>query len=155
MQPECPGCRERDGRIAQLEQQVAHLTVQLIRMATRLRELETRLDQNASNSSIPPSANPPHTPPPVRKQPTGRKPGGQPGHGVHLRRRLPSERLTEPIVHYLPDICHVCQDDLPAMPGPDDPEPRWHQVIELPAVPVQVIEHQAHARTCPHCGHLN
>jgi len=58
-------------------------------------------------------------------------------------------------VHYLPDICHVCQDDLPAMPGPDDPEPRWHQVIELPAVPVQVIEHQAHARTCPHCGHLN
>ena len=68
---------------------------------------------------------------------------------------MPSERLTEPIVHYLPDICHVCQDDLPAMPGPDDPEPRWHQVIELPAVPVQVIEHQAHARTCPHCGHLN
>ena len=108
MQPECPGCRERDARIAQLEQQVADLTEQLIRMAARLRELEARLDQNASNSSIPPSANPPQAPPPVRKQPTGRRPGGQPGHTAHLRTRLPGERLTEPVVHYLPDICQVC-----------------------------------------------
>jgi molecular chaperone GrpE (heat shock protein) len=40
MQPECPGCRERDARIARLEQQVADLTEQLLRMAARLRELE-------------------------------------------------------------------------------------------------------------------
>ena len=93
--------------------------------------------------------------PPVRKQPTGSKPGGQPGHTVHLRTRLPRERLTEPIRHYLPDICQVCPDDLPTTPGPDDPEPRWHQVVELPPVPVQVIEYQAHVRTYPHCGHLN
>lgn len=155
MQPECPGCRERDARIAQLEQQVASLTEQLLHMAARLRELEARLDRNASNSSIPPSANPPQAPPPVRKQPTGRKPGGQPGHTAHLRARLPRERLTEPIGHYLPDICQVCQEDLPAMPAPGDPEPRWHQVVELPPVPVQVVEYQAHARTCPNCGHLN
>jgi len=154
MQPECQGCRERDARIARLEQQVADLTEQLLRMAARLRELEARLDQNASNSSIPPSANPPQAPPPVRKQPTGRKPGGQPGHTAHLRRRLPSERLSTPVVHYLPAICQACQEDLPATPGPDDPQPRWHQVVELPPVPVQVTEYQAHARTCPHCGHL-
>ena len=144
MQPECPGCRERDARIAQWEQQVASLTEQLLHMAARLRELEARLDRNASNSSIPPSANPPQAPPPVRKQPTGRKPGGQPGHTAHLRARLPRERLTEPIGHYLPDICQVCQEDLPAMPAPGDPEPRWHQVVELPPVPVQVGS--------PHCS---
>jgi transposase len=155
MQPECPGCRERDARIARLEQQVADLTEQLARMAAHVRELEARLDQNASNSSIPPSANPPQAPPPVRKQPTGRKPGGQPGHSAHLRRRLPAERLTEPIVHYRPHRCAACQHALPQEPRSCDPPPRWHQVVELPPIPVQVAEYQAHARTCPHCGHVN
>jgi transposase len=139
--PSCAGCRELLKRVAELE--------------ARLRDLEARLGQNASNSSMPPSANPPQAPPPVRKQPTGRKPGGQPGHTAHLRVRLPPERLTEPTVHYWPDLCQACQGDLPHAPGPDDPEPRWHQVVELPEVPVQVTEYQAHARTCPNCGHLN
>jgi transposase len=139
-EPSCAGCRELLKRIAELE--------------ARLRDLEARLGQNASNSSMPPSANPPQAPPPVRKQPTGRKPGGQPGHSAHLRVRLPAERLTAPTVHYLPDICEVCRDDLPQAFGPDDPEPRWHQVVELPEIPVQVTEYQAHARTCPNCGHV-
>jgi transposase len=147
MERECPGCRERDARIAQLEQRVSDLL-------TRVRDLEARLRQNASNSSIPPSANPPQAPPPVRKKPSGRKPGGQPGHTAHLRVRLPAERLTQPVVHYLPELCAVCQDDLPQAPGPDDPEPRWHQVVELPPSPVQVTEYQAHARTCPNCGEI-
>jgi transposase len=146
--PDCPGCRARDVRIARLEQQVADLLA-------RVRDLEARLSQNASNSSLPPSANPPQAPPPVRKQPTGRQPGGQPGHDAHLRQRLPPERLTAPTVHYLPALCAACHDDLPLAPGPDDPEPRWHQVVELPAIPVQVTEYQAHGRTCPNCGHLN
>src|SRR5271166_74567 len=153
-QPQCPGCRERDARIAVLEKQVADLTAQLARMADRVRELEARLGQNASNSSIPPSANPPQAPPPVRKKPTGRKPGGQPGHTAHLRQRLPVERLTEPVVHYVPENCEACQDALLGAPGPDDPEPRWHQVVELPEIPVHVTEYQAHGRTCPGCGHV-
>jgi transposase len=140
MEPECQGCRQRDARIARLEQRVA--------------DLEARLGQNASNSSMPPSANPPQAPPPVRKQPTGRKPGGQPGHSACLRVRLPAERLTESVVHYLPDLCPFCQDDLPQAPGPDDPEPRWHQVVELPEIPLRVTEYQAHGRTCPNCGEI-
>ena len=138
-EPTCPGCRELLKRVAELE--------------AKLRELEARLGQNASNSSIPPSANPPQAPPPVVKKPTGRKPGGQPGHSAHLRARLPAERLTEPIVHYHPKVCEACQHQLPAAPGPDDPEPRWHQTVELPEFPVQITEYQAHARTCP-CGHV-
>src|SRR5436190_613663 len=112
-EPSCPGCRELLKRVAELEACV--------------RELEARLGQNASNSSLPPSVNPPQAPPPVQKKPTGRKPGGQPGHTAHLRARLPVERLTEPTMHYLPEMCEVCHDDLPAAPTPDDPEPRWHQ----------------------------
>jgi transposase len=128
-----------------LEQQVAALL-------ERVRDLEARLGQNASNSSLPPSANPPQAPPPVRKQPTGRKPGGQPGHSAHLRHRLPPERLTGPVVHYVPEHCAACHHALPAAATAADPEPRWHQVVELLEAPVQVIEHQAHARTCPRCG---
>ncbi len=143
--PTCAGCRERDARLAKLETQVAELQA-------LVRELQARLGLNASNSSLPPSANPPQAPPPVRKQPTGRKPGGQPGHTAHLRVRLPPERLTEPTVHYWPATCAACQHDLPKVPGPDDPEPRWHQVVELPEIPVQVTEYQAHACTCRHCG---
>ena len=145
--PACEGCRERDARIAKLEAEVAELW-QLVR------ELQARLGQNASNSSIPPSANPPQAPSPVRKQPTGRKPGGQPGHTAHVRVRLPPERLTEPTVHFRPQTCAACQHDLPQTPAADDPEPTWHQVVELPAVPVQVTEYQAHGRTCPDCGHV-
>jgi len=146
-EPPCPGCQQRDRRIAALERRVAELEAIVC-------NLLARLGQNASNSSIPPSANPPQAPPPVRKQPTGRKPGGQPGHEAHLRQRLPAERLTAPTVHYLPDICEVCQDDLSDTPSPDDPAPRWHQVVELPAMPVQVAEYQAHGRTCRNCGHV-
>jgi len=138
-EPTCPGCRELLKRVAELE--------------AKLRELEARLGQNASNSSIPPSANPPQAPPPVVKKPTGRKPGGQPGHTAHLRARLPAERLTEPIKHYLPKVCEACQHKLPTTPGPNDPEPRWHQTVELPEFPVQIIEYQAHGRTCD-CGHV-
>jgi len=144
---DCPGCHERDARIAQREQQVAELL-------TRLRDLEARLGQNASNSSMPPSANPPQAPPPVRKQPTGRKPGGQPGHTAHRRVRLPPARLTAPTVHYVPATCEACQHDLPHAPGPNDPEPHWHQLVELPEIPLQVTEYQAHGRACRHCGHL-
>ncbi len=143
----CPGCRQRDALIAALQQQVAALE-------RRARDLEARLGCNSSNSSLPPSANPPQAPPPVRKQPTGRKPGAQPGHDAHLRQRLPAARLTEPTVHYLPARCEVCHGDLPAAPGAADPAPRWHQVVELPEVPVQVTEYQAHGRTCANCGHV-
>lgn len=138
-EPTCAGCRALLKRLAELE--------------ARIGELEMQLGRNASNSSIPPSANPPQAPPPVVKKPTGRKPGGQPGHTAQLRARLPAERLTEPTVHYLPEVCEACADDLPAAPGPDDPEPRWHQVVELPEIPVQITEYQAHGRTC-RCGHV-
>src|SRR5947209_13373702 len=106
--PSCPRCAELLERIAQLEQQV--------------RALEARLGQNASNSSLPPSANPPAAPKPVVKKPTGRTSGAQPGHEPHLRQRLPAERLTE-VVRLLPRQCRSCRAALPPEPGPDDPAP--------------------------------
>ena len=138
-EPSCPGCRERDERLAALE--------------ARVRELEARLGTNASNSSLPPSANPPQAPPPVVKTPTGKRRGGQPGHPPLLRRRLPPERLAE-VIPFVPTTCRRCRAALPAQAGPDDPEPSWHQVAELPDVAARVVEYQGHARTCPCCGEV-
>jgi transposase len=142
--PECPGCRQRDALIAELLRRVADLEGQV-------RDLQARLGVNASNSSLPPSANPLGAPKPVVKKPTGRRPGGQPGHEPHLRCRLPAERLAE-VVPFVPTHCRGCHASLPAQAGPNDPEPSWHQVAELPVLAAAVTEYQGHARTCPACG---
>src|SRR3954451_7916358 len=110
--PACPGCRERDARIAALERRVAELEA-------LVRDLTARLGTNASNSSTPPSANPLQAPQPVRKTPTGKKPGAQPGHLAHLKRRLPPQRVARTI-EFVPQRCDRCHESLPPQRGPDD-----------------------------------
>jgi transposase len=146
-EPNCPGCRERDAVIAALLERVATLEA-------RVRHLEAQLGHNASNSSIPPSANPPNAPKPVVKKRSGRKSGGQPGHPGTWRLRLPPERVGHTIA-LVPSHCERCRAPLPAHAGPDDPEPSWHQLAELPRLAAVVTEFQGHARTCACCGHVS
>jgi transposase len=141
--PACPGCPQCEQRIAALEAQVRDLAEQLRRLQGR----------NASNSSLPPSANPPAAPKPVTKELTGRKPGGQPGHAARQRLRLPDE-LVRRVQNYFPAACERCRRALPEAAGAADPEPTWHQVIDLPQRLVDVAEHRGHARTCGGCGHV-
>ncbi|HEV3023011.1 MAG TPA: IS66 family transposase [Pirellulales bacterium] len=133
----CPGCSERDARIADLER--------------RLAELEARLNTNATNSSLPPSANPLSAAKPVQKKKSKRRRGGQPQHPPHLKQLLPPERVTH-VHRFVPDCCTHCRATLPQTAGPDDPEPKRFQTVELPPIAVEVTEYQAHARTCPCCG---
>jgi|SRR5262245_11617251 len=146
-EPACLGCAARDAVIAGLLKQVAGLE-------QRVADLEARLGTNASNSSIPPSANPPQATPPVVKRPSGRKTGGQPGHQGHRRQRLPAERVDH-LIALIPTHCESCHAPLPQQPSEGDPEPTWHQVAELPRVAAVVTEFQGHARTCPCCGHVS
>jgi transposase len=143
----CPECvklrRELDAALAQ----IAVLQAQV-------KELALQIQRNSSNSSTPPSANPLEAPKPNAKSPTGRKPGGQTGHRGHHRVRLPAPRVNAVVIH-LPSVCTGCDTLLPIEPGPNDPEPGWHQVAELPKLAAVVTEHQAHSRTCPGCGLLN
>jgi transposase len=139
-QPGCPGCEELQRRVAELEALV--------------RDLQARLGTNATNSSLPPSANPPAAPKPVTKAPTGKKRGAQPGHPPLLRQRLPAARVSRAVV-CAPTACDRCHEPLPALAGPGDPAPSWHQVAELPALAAEVIEYRGEYRTCPGCGTLN
>jgi transposase len=136
---DCPGCRERDARIAELER--------------RLSALEARLGMNSTNSSLPPSANPPGAPKPVVKKKSKRKPGGQSGHPPHLKQLLPPNRVTTTRV-FVPPHCEQCRTVLPTHKQPGDPEPNRFQTIELPVLVADVTEYQGHARTCPDCGHV-
>ncbi len=119
-----------------------------------MRDLRERLGANATNSSLPPSANPPAAPKPTAKRPTGRPRGAQPGHLPCLRQRLPPERVSRAVI-FAPAHCGRCRTPLPALPAPGDPAPTWHQVAELPALAAEVVEYQGHYRTCPGCGSLN
>ena len=142
----CPGCQERDARIAELERQVALLQQQLA-------NLEARLKTNSSNSSTPPSANPPGAPKNQKKK-SKRKRGAQPGHPPHLKQLLPPELVTR-TVPIMPEECSDCHAALPADPGPNDTEVKRFQTIELPPIVLKVTEYQAHSRTCTGCGKVN
>jgi len=138
-EPACPGCQRRDAEIAELKR--------------RLAAIEARLNTNAGNSSTPPSANPIGAKPPVVKKKSKLKRGGQPGHPPHLKQLLPPERVTRTEV-IVPATCAGCGSALARTAGPDDPEPTRFQVVELPPLAVEVIEYQAHGRTCRWCGRL-
>jgi transposase len=133
----CPGCRERDARIAALE--------------ARLSELEGRLNDLTKPPLPPrPSSSQPAAPP---KKPSGKKPGGQTGHPPHLKVLLPPERVQKTIA-LVPSACACCQRPLPQEAGPQDPAPLRHQVVELPELTAQVTEYQGQARTCAGCGQV-
>jgi transposase len=160
----CPGCRQRDKLITTLRQENADLKVQLQDLRERTRRTTTELksqlqkacdraQRNSSNSSLPPSINPPDAPKAPPKKPSGRKPGGQPGHPPHPRQRLPPERVTK-VIPFIPETCTHCQTPLPAQPGPNDPEPTWHQTAELPECIAQITEYQGHGRTCICCSRV-
>jgi transposase len=142
-----PGCLARDALLEQLQQRVAELEATVAK-------LQQRLNTNASNSSLPPSANPLHANPPARKKKSKRPRGAQPGHPPRLRQLLPPERVTDPIA-FFPEQCDACRTALPQEVQPDAPPPTRRQVVELPDLKAKVTEYQGHFRCCPDCGHLN
>jgi transposase len=148
--PECPGCRALQARVAQLEAQV-------VLLQTQLAKLEARLNQNSQNSSRPPSSDlpssDPHSSPASKPPPSGRKQGGQHGHKGTTRCLKPSHECQH-VVPFFPDTCSHCHAPLPADPSPDALPPRRHQVLDLPPVLIETTEYQCHARSCPHCQRL-
>lgn len=51
-----------------------------------------------------------------------------------------------------PTCCAGCGTALDPEPASADPEPRRHQVADLPPIRLQVTEYHLHARTCADCG---
>jgi transposase len=120
----------------------------ILTLEARIVTLEARLAGNSRNSSRPPSADPPGTAR-TKKKRSGKRRGGQKGHPGHHRAMLPPERVDEVVV-YQPLFCPCCGY---CLAGTAAQEPVFrHQVVELPPIRAQVVEHQAPTLCCPGCG---
>ncbi len=132
-----------DRRIAQLEAHVA-------RQDERIAQLERRLNRSSSNSSAPPSSDPPGEQGKRGKGSSGRGRGGQPGHQGHGRDLLPACAVDDVVDHW-PSRCG-CGYLFDKQERDCAGEPIRHQVEELPALTVRVIEHRVQRLHCPGCG---
>jgi hypothetical protein len=77
--------------------------------------------------------------------------------GQEVSEQLDYEPASLKVIEHvrLPERCDRCQEPLPPQPGPQDPEPSWHQLAELPPVATLVMEYQGHYRACTRCGRLH
>jgi len=136
---------------AELRAENAALKTKLSEFEKRFAELEARLSENSTNSHRPPSSDPPWTKRAGRKKPTGRKQGAQPGHEGATRPLIPVEKVDRVVPHF-PEACGRCRLPFGARTASEGREPRRHQVWEIPPTKPVIVEHQAHCRTCRHCG---
>jgi len=121
--------------------------------AVTIQALRDQLAKDSRNSSKPPASDGYKKPPVLRTQSLRRsgekKNGGQLGH--------PGRRL-EPVaqpnyieVHPVTECAH-CHTSLAEAPATDY---KKRQVFDLPAVNIEVIEHQAEIKACPCCGEFS
>lgn len=145
---------EVEGVYQQGEEAVLILFNEMIGLVQRLQErvlaLEDQLGKNSRNSSKPPSSDGLKSPRTrsLRKS-SGRKSGAQPGHEGHT---LSAVAQPDHVVLHPVGSCRGCGASMGDV-IPIDYERR--QVFDLPAMRLDVTEHQAEIKRCCQCGETN
>jgi transposase len=131
---------------AQVEQLASHVQ----ELHELIQTLQEQLQKNSRNSSKPPSSDGLKKPRPRSLRKSGRRPnGGQPGHsGQTLQRVEHPDRVK---VHEVA-VCKKCQSSLHEV---EEERREKRQVFDIPALHIEVTEHQSVVKVCPHCGTVN
>ena len=142
---------------------ILDLAARVERLEDRLRRLEEQARRDSRTSSAPPSQDPPLTRQQRRAQARAkakellakdgakRKAGAQGGHRGAGRELAPEDQVDEIVDHY-PDACCGCGREFALDERRPDRRFGRHQVAELPAISVLVVEHRTHRMRCSGCG---
>lgn len=138
---------EQIGQVGQLVERIEQLERQYEEVKSENQLLKEQLQLDSKNSSKPPSQDRGKGFKSKEKPPGKKQRGGQLGHEGHERRLYPIEQCQVVEEHY-PETCIECGATLVGK----DSEPYRVQIVEIPPVVPQVIEHRFHPLSCQHCG---
>jgi transposase len=126
-----------------------HQNYQLKRRIADLEEGQSLPSKDSHNSHLPPSKDlPSRRRTRSLRQPSGLKTGGQPGHpGQTLRLADDPHQL----IRHSPQRCLDCQSSLESSHYVGAER---RQVVELPPLKIEVIEHISEQRRCHNCGRV-
>lgn len=139
--------RRQSALIEHLQKRIKELEATLAEQEAQIQELKAQLAQNSGNSSKPPSSDGYRKPKPKNnRSKSTRNSGGQPNHKGHTL-----EPITEP-AHIEVHTVHECSHCRAALTEVEASNVEKRQVFDLPPVAIEVTEHQAQIKCCPHCG---
>jgi transposase len=121
---------------------------QITQLTARVKDLEDRLAKNSNNSSKPPSSDQQRRTKSLRKR-GKKKSGGQKGHEGNTLCSV--KNPDDIIIHTIAGSCE-CGYDLSQQ---EVKQYDCRQVFDLPAIKLEVTEHQVEVKECPACGKTN
>lgn len=130
---------------------IEFLREQVETLQVQVKTLQDQIAKNSRNSNKPPSSDGFNKPTPRSLRNRGkRKPGGQPGHSGQTLKQVkkPDHTIVHPV-----EQCQHCGRSIADHPASDCEK---RQVFDIPPLPkIEVTEHQAEIKECPHCEYIN
>jgi len=134
--------------VAEQAQTLAAQAQTIATLTARVHQLEDQLHRTSHNSHQPPASDGFNKQPRSLRTRSGKPSGGQPGHPGHT---LTLTDDPDHVVRHRPRHCAACGTALTDQPAAAC---QRRQVVDLPPLTLQTIEHQLESVGCPACGHV-